>query len=254
MISRLGQAMPRFLAGANVAGEGMRERLRAATFALFGLVTAVGLVLVGIAYNQGWPDFADSPIPGMPIEHVGKATIAAYAVHKQAESGSGSASHGAAPAGQAGVVPDRSSDPHSSSQHQLPTAAPNGQVPGQAPPGQGGADAPGSPAPAPAPQAADQPPAAQSPAPDPRPAQDSAPVATSPPASQPAATVPGNGRARGHEKSEKSHGRWAAPAPVAPTAPSVPPAPVAPAPEASVPAGDGPGNGNGKGNAKGHEK
>ena len=63
MISRLGQAMPRFLAGANVAGEGLRERLRSTTFALFGLVTAVGLVLVGIAYNQGWPDFVDSPIP-----------------------------------------------------------------------------------------------------------------------------------------------------------------------------------------------
>jgi hypothetical protein len=253
MISRLGHAMPRFLAGTSVAGDGMRERLQAATFAMFGVVTAIGLVLVGIAYNQGWPDFAESPIPGIPTERVGEATVAAEAVHTKAHPGNGPASHGSAPAGRADIVPDRSSDPHVSSQHQLPTTAPDGQVPGQAPPGQGGADAPGSPAPAPAPQAADQPPAAQSPAPDPRPAP-APPAATSPPASQPAATVPGNGKAKGHEKSEKSHGRSAAPAPVAPTAPSVPPAPTAPAQETAAPSGEGPGNGHGKGSANGHYK
>ena len=242
--------MPRLLAGTSVAGEGMRERLRTTTFALFGLVTAVGLVLVGIAYNQGWPDFADSPIPGIPIERVGEATIAAEAVHTKAHPGNGPASQGSAPVGQADIVPDRSSDLHVSSQHQLPTTAPDGQVPGQAPPGQGGAAAPGSPAPAPAPQAADQPPAAESPAPDPPPTQRSAPVATSPPRT--AATVPGNGKAKGHEKSEKS--KSAGPPPAVPTVPSVPPAPTAPAQETTAPSAEGPGNGHGKGNANGHFK
>jgi hypothetical protein len=251
MISRLGQAMPSFHVGANVAGEGVRERLRSTTFALFGLVTAIGLVLVGISYNQGWPDFVDSPIPGIPTERVGEATIAAPAADRKAHSGNVPTSPGAAPAGQAGVVPGRSPGPDVSAQQQLPVTAPDGQVPGQAPSGQGVAGAPGSPAPAPAPPAADQPSAAGSPALAPRPAD--TPVATSPPASQPAATGPGNGKAKGHEKSEKSeksHGKSSAPAPVVPTAPSVPPAPTAPAPEA--PAGEGPGNG--KGNAKGHYK
>jgi len=238
--------MPRFLAGTSVAGNGMRERLQTATFAMFGVVTAIGLILVGIAYNQTWPDFADSPIPGMPTERVDRATIAADAVHGHAGSRNGAALHGSVPGGRAGVVPDRSSGPHGFSQHQqLPAPAPGG--PGPAPSGQGGVDVPVSHAPAPAGQA----PAATPPAPvaaQPAPA----PVAA-PPAAEPAdaASVPGNGRAKGHEKAEKPakpekpRGK---PAPVVPTPPSVP-APTTP--ETSVAAA---GPGNGKGNAKGHEK
>jgi hypothetical protein len=250
MISRVGQAMPRFLAGTSVAGDGMRERLQSATFAMFGVVTAIGLVLVGIAYNQTWPDFADSPIPGMPAERVGRATIAADAVHGQAKSGNGPASHGSAPAGHADVVPDRSSGPNGSPQ-QVPTPAPAAVGPGPAPSGQGGVDVPAPHAPAPAgqsPAAAPPAPVAAQPAPAP------APVAASPPAADPAGTasVPGNGKAKGHEKSEKPHGRPAPVTSVVPTPPSVP-APGAATPETSAPAA-GPGNGNGNGNAKGHEK
>jgi hypothetical protein len=244
MISRLGQAMPRFLAGANVAGEGMRERLRATTFALFGLVTAVGLVLVGIAYNQGWPVFADSPIPGIPTERVGAAAIAADAVPGRAQSGNVPASHGSAPAGQSVFVPDRSSAPDSSSQ-QLPATAPGG--PGQSPSGQGGVDVPASPTPTPA----GQPPAAEAPAPiqPQQTAQGAAPVAASPPAAEPAgvASVPGKGKAKGREKGQGK------PAPVTPVVPTSPPAAEVPAP-GTPPAGGGPGNGHGKGNANGHDK
>jgi hypothetical protein len=248
MISRLGHAVPRLLAGTNIAGEGMRERLQAATFALFGMVTAVGLVLVGIAYNQGWPDFADSPIPGIPIEHVGKATIAADAAHAKARSGIAPASHGSAPAAQTGVVPDRSSGPHSSPQQQLPATAPGG--PGPAPSGPGGVDTPGSPTPTPA----SHQPAAAAPAPvEAQPTPDAAPVAASPPAAEPAdaASVPGNGKAKGHEKTEKTekpHGKAAPVTPVVPVPPSVP-APGAATPETSGPA-PGPGNGHGKGHDK----
>jgi hypothetical protein len=277
MISRLGQAMPHFLVGANVAGEGMRERLRSTTFAFFGLVTAIGLILVGIAYNQGWPDFVNSPIPGVPTERVGEATIAADAVHAKAHAGIAPSSPRSASAGGAQLVPDRSSGPHVSFQQQVPVT--DGHAPGPAPSGQGGAEAPASPAPAPvappaaalpptAPPPAAQPPAAESPAPDQSPAKDPTPVASSPPASKPVATVPGNGKAKGHEKSEKGHGKSTAPASVVPKAPSAPPAapapkappastepkapPVATAPpkEAPPPASEQPG----KGHAYGHYK
>jgi hypothetical protein len=270
MITRLGQAMPHFLVGTNVAGEGLRERLRSTTFAFFGLVTATGLVLVGIAYNQGWPDFVNSPIPGIPTQRVGDARIAAGAAKTIAPAGAGTPSHRFAAARKAQLVPGRSSGHHVTSQQQAPVAVSGGHVRGPAPSGYGGVDAPAPPAPAPvapAPQAAAQPPAAQppaaqSPAPDPVPAQESAPVATSPPASKVAPPAPGNGKAKGHEK---SHGTSTAPAPVVPKAPSPPPAapappsakppavpaePAAPAKEAPPPAGEQPG----KGHAYGHYK
>jgi hypothetical protein len=265
MITRLGQAMPHFLVGANVAGEGLRERLRSTTFAFFGLVTATGLVLVGIAYNQGWPDFVNSPIPGIPTQRVGEARIAAGAAHTIAPAGRAAASHRSAPPGRAQLVPGRSSGHHVTSQQEAPVAVSGGHVRGPAPSGHGGVDAPAPPAPAPvapAPQAAAQPPAAQSPAPDPVPAKETAPVASSPSTSKAAATVPGNGKAKGHEK---SLGTSPPPAPVVPKAPS--PAPAAPAPpsakppavptepaapskEAPPPAGEQPG----KGHAYGHYK
>jgi hypothetical protein len=250
MISRLGQAMPRFLAGTSVAGVGMRERLQAATFAMFGVVTAIGLVLVGIAYNQSWPDFADSPIPILPTERIGGATVAAGALHGHSGSGNVAASHRSLPGGRTGAVPDRLSAAHGSPQQQLPTPAPG--VPGTAPSGHGGVEVPASHAPAPAghaPAPAAPAPVAAQPAPAP------VPVAAAPPAAEPAdaASVPGNGKAKGHEKTEKPakpHGRTAPVTPVAPPPPSVP-APGSATPETSGPA---PGPGNGKGNAKGHEK
>ena len=56
--------MPHFLVGANVAGEGLRERLRSTTFAFFGLVTATGLVLVGIAVQPGLARLRQQPDSG----------------------------------------------------------------------------------------------------------------------------------------------------------------------------------------------
>jgi hypothetical protein len=245
--------MPRFLAGTNVAGEGIRERLQAATFAMFGVVTAIGLVLVGVAYNQSWPYFADSPIPSIPTVRIDRATVAAGAVDGHAGSGNGAALHRfpSAQGGRAGAAPDRSSASHGSLQ-QSPTPVPGGR--GPAPSGQGGVDAPVSPTPAPAghsPAPAPPAPVAAQPAPAP------APVAASPPAAVPAETssVPGNGKAKGHEKPakpEKTHGKPAPVTPVAPPPPSVP-APGTTTPETPAPAA-GPGNGSGKGNAKGHEK
>ena len=264
MISRLGQAMPRFLAGASVAGDGMRERLRTATFALFGMVTAIGLVLVGIAYNQGWPDFADSPIPGIPTERVGEATVAADAVHRHARSGNGAASARVrAPAEPGRRRPARPLGRRSRSSHQqLPAtgAGRPGPRPGSVGAGRrrragvsrAGAGPPGRRA------AAPPAPVAAQPAPARRPGRSVAAGLRQSPAD--AASVPGNGKAKGHEKAGKpkpgeagrkaprqagsGHARRrrrrACPLPGR--------RPRTPAPAA------GPGNGNGKGNANGHEQ
>ena len=60
-------------------GRGMLERARATTLALLGGTTAVGLAMVALALNQGWPLIAGSAIPLIAPQHqdVGKATIAA---------------------------------------------------------------------------------------------------------------------------------------------------------------------------------
>jgi hypothetical protein len=247
MLSRLGKVLPRFALGASVTGDGLRERLRSSTFALLGLVTAVGLVLVGIAANQGWPDFVDSPIPEAPTVHVGEAGIASRAAHPRLI---GSGGHRSA----ASVVPvgpgpraHRSSQLGISSQDQLSVTAPEEKspTPTPAPSGQGGGKTPASPA-EPSPTA--EPPV---PAP-PRPTEEAAtPVPASPAVSEPSPEGPGqgHGKAKGHEK---SHGPPAAATPPsAPPVPSVPQAPEAAPDEAPAPGAD---PGNGHGHAYGHDK
>ena len=52
------------------------ERLRSTSFALCGAATAVGLGLVALAVNQGWPGVFDNAIPPIPREGVLGARIA----------------------------------------------------------------------------------------------------------------------------------------------------------------------------------
>jgi hypothetical protein len=47
-------------------GDKLLDRLRSATFAMLGLVTAVGLVLVALVLQQGWPSVFGGPLPGFP--------------------------------------------------------------------------------------------------------------------------------------------------------------------------------------------
>jgi hypothetical protein len=65
--------------GPSFLGRGMLERARATTLALLGGTTAVGLAMVALALNQGWPLIAGSPIPLIAPQHqdVARATIAA---------------------------------------------------------------------------------------------------------------------------------------------------------------------------------
>jgi hypothetical protein len=63
----------------SVLGNGLLERARSTSLALLGLTAAVGLAMVALALNQGWPLIAGGPIPQIPPRHqgVGEATIAA---------------------------------------------------------------------------------------------------------------------------------------------------------------------------------
>ena len=73
--------MRQLLVGANLAGDGLRERLRSTTFAMLGLVTATGLGLVALAYNQGWPDFVAARFRAYRSSRSATPAIAADAPH-----------------------------------------------------------------------------------------------------------------------------------------------------------------------------
>lgn len=59
----------------NLLGAGMLERARATSLGLLGATAAVGLAIVAIALNQGWPLIAGSSIPPLPREKVSGATV-----------------------------------------------------------------------------------------------------------------------------------------------------------------------------------
>ncbi len=60
-------------------GDGLLERARAMSLALLGATAAVGLAIVALALNQGWPLVGGSGIPDVqpPRQGVGGATVAA---------------------------------------------------------------------------------------------------------------------------------------------------------------------------------
>jgi hypothetical protein len=76
-----GQRWSRSTARASVLGDGLLERVRSTSLALLGLTGAVGLAMVALALNQGWPLIAGAPIPGFEDKHqaAGDAVIAAEA-------------------------------------------------------------------------------------------------------------------------------------------------------------------------------
>jgi hypothetical protein len=65
---RLGSAVR-----SSVLGNGLLERARSTSLALLGLTAAVGLAIVALALNQGWPLVAGSPIPPLPPRDSGLA-------------------------------------------------------------------------------------------------------------------------------------------------------------------------------------
>jgi hypothetical protein len=59
------QRSPRSTLRASILGEGLLERTRSTSLALLGLTAAIGLAMVALALNQGWPLIAGAPIPGL---------------------------------------------------------------------------------------------------------------------------------------------------------------------------------------------
>lgn len=165
---------------ASVLGDGLLVRARSTSLALLGLTAAVGLAMVAMVLNQGWPLIAGAPIPGFGGGHqaVGDATIAAGAKVANGrgaalQSGAGRQSSNAfahsVRKGLGGTPAVAGSKPPESEaivvSHSTPAGSPGGAAPSPAPVAQ-------PPAPAPAPE------------PQPQPA--SAPVASSPQPSSPA--------------------------------------------------------------------
>lgn len=81
VLSKHGQRSLRSAARTSILGDGLLERTRSTTLALLGLTAAIGLAMVALALNQGWPLIAGAPIPGFGSEHqaVGDAAVAATA-------------------------------------------------------------------------------------------------------------------------------------------------------------------------------
>ena len=147
--------MPRLLAGANVAGEGMRERLRSGH--LRPLRPGHGgrpgpgrhRLQPGLARLRRQPDSRAYRPSGSPRPRSPRTRPTAMPAPATARRRPGPRRR-AGPTSSTGGRPIVTSPSH----QQLPVTAPDGQVPGSAPSGPGGVDAPGSPAQAPAPQAA----------------------------------------------------------------------------------------------------
>lgn len=173
------------LAHATLLGDGMLERARATTLGLLGIAGAVGLAMIALVFNQGWPLVAGSPVPPLPPREqaVAKAKVVSSRAHGKAGAdttmrphASGSGSSDAGHTGGAGPSPTAGNGS---------TQAPSGElvvVPAEPAERQGGArpggvhasppPAEAKPAPIPPTQTAEQPPAAppaQAPAPEPAP-------------------------------------------------------------------------------------
>lgn len=198
-------------------GAGMLERARATSLALLGATAAVGLAMVAIAANQGWPLLAGSAIPRLR-QDLGGATVVARPggrrpvgaasplSRRRARAGGPSVPPGAA---SGGVPSGTSPEPAATSPEPVRT---EGGVGHGAPSHQQGPSSQRTPH---APHPSNPAPASASP---PAKTPETAPVSTSPPASQnPPATVSeappeesnvppwSNGRGHAYGRSEDHH-------------------------------------------------
>jgi hypothetical protein len=187
-------------AGKRLLGEGLFARARNASFALFGLSTAVGLCLVALALNQTWPVVPGLPIPAAPFER-GDDLDAADATSANAQRsgvGIGRASRvrGASASGDAGKPARKRGSPRFSGAQQVAASAP-ARSNAEGPAGQ------------PIEAETDTPPAT----PPPAPAPTSQPVATTPSTSAPQLSgssgsgSSGNSSGNSNGKSHRSKGR-----------------------------------------------
>jgi hypothetical protein len=204
----------------SILGDGLLERTRATSLALLGATAAVGLAIMALAFNQGWPLIAGSSIPRIQPRHqsIADAAVVARAGH------SGPLGAGART--------------HSSSRHRGGAGAPASVATGA-----GGASAPA--ASAPLVGSPSTPVAAQGPSPG-----SPAPRGHAPP-TQPAQQLPATTVASPSPAPQAAPAPTPAPAPVAAPAPTPPEATASEAPpeESNLPPWS-----HGQGNAYGRSE
>jgi hypothetical protein len=101
VLLRRGQPGRRHPARLSLLGDGLLERVRSTSLALLGLSTAIGLGLVAVALQQGWPVSPNLPIPNLPAKNgnVGDGEIVSIATSPE---GRPSGSQGSSSSGSAG--------------------------------------------------------------------------------------------------------------------------------------------------------
>lgn len=175
-------------AWAGLVGTGILERARAMSLGLLGMTAAVGLAIVALALNQGWPLVPGGSIPQVPKPHeaVGVATVAGGThVGRPAAPRAGSRIHSGRPSRPS--APVASGDAGGA---EAPAPAPGTVVAPAEPTKPGGKTAGHGATPPPAKEPASSKPQHASPAPAPaktEPAPPSTPVST--PAPPPVATT-----------------------------------------------------------------
>lgn len=207
-----GNGRLRSIAAATLLGDGMLERARATTLGLLGIAGAVGLAMIALVFNQGWPLVAGGPVPPLPPREqaVARAKAVSPAIDRPGHPGAASRpreSGGDTGGAGQGSAPETASTPAPSAELVVVPAAPV-EKQQDAPPSGGHANpAPAKPkAPAPPVQteAVQQP---QAPTATPVPAP--APAPTPPPATvsqAPESSVPpwSNGKGHAYGRSERS--------------------------------------------------
>lgn len=66
VFSKLGKEVSRRFSQLSLAGDSLPVRLRSTTIGMVGLVAAVGLGLMAMISQQGWPDPINAPLPQAP--------------------------------------------------------------------------------------------------------------------------------------------------------------------------------------------
>jgi hypothetical protein len=210
VLSKQGQRSLRSALRTSVLGDGLLVRTRSTMLALLGLTAAIGLAMVALALNQGWPLIAGAPIPGFESEHqaVGNAAVVAEARARAGRPAIFAATGQASPGAFSGKPRSRPSVTVALAGSQAPQAA--GLVashPTPASPAAGGPPSEAAPDPTPV---AQQP--APAVAPSPAPAVETVPVSSSnssPPSTAsetPESPIPSQAPPAGNEGDEHGHG------------------------------------------------